>query len=326
MAVYTHLSLEEIRTLIDTHYDVGACVSAEGIAEGIENSNYHVQCEARGQRISYILTVFEKRVSAEDMPFYMELMHHLAQQGISAPTPLPTRDDALFIAPAKSPVGKAASLVSFLPGSAVMQPSPEQCHAFGVTVATMHLAVAGFDGMRENALGAHRWRTFYQTMERACTMRYSEIALLVDASLDRIIQHWPSNLPAGIVHADLFPDNVFFTKGRHEVSGVIDWYFACHDSFAYDLAVVVNAWCFDAEHTFSQARYDALLEGYETVRPLSDEEKRAMPQLCAGAALRFLLTRTFDVLHHDEKALVTPKDPEEYVRKLTHFTARMEAL
>lgn len=305
MAVYTEVSSDELLDFVAA-YDIGAVVSFKGIAEGVENSNFLLQTD----RSTYILTIYEKRVAAADLPFFLGLMDHLAARGIACPTPIHGRDgDAL-----RKLTGKPAAIVSFLEGVWIRRPTPDHCSQLGAALAKMHLAGEGFRMRRRNALSVAGWRPLFDgCAARADTL---EPGLRDDLGreLDLLERSWPDALPAGVIHADLFPDNVFFLAGR--LSGLIDFYFACNDFFAYDIAVCMNAWCFESDGTFNITKARVLLSAYRRVRPISNGELAALPLLARGAALRFLLTRLYDWLHQVDGALVRPKDPLEYWRKL----------
>jgi len=300
VAVYTHVSDDEIARFIAC-YDIGRFVAAVPIEEGVENTNYRIETVSG----RFILTLFEKRVRAEDLPFFIALMRHLSQRGVPAPAPIAARDGATLMRLADRP----AALVSFLNGAARMQPDPEDCRAAGAALANLHAAGADFGMLRSNDLGLDGWRK----LAAACRGRANEcaagLAELIDAELALLESNWPRALPAGAIHADLFPDNVFFDADK--VSGVIDFYFSCTDFLGYDIAVATNAWASQGGR-WSQANATAILSGYEEVRPLGAEERNAIPVLLRGAALRFLLTRLYDWLHQVPGAVVRVKDPLEY--------------
>jgi homoserine kinase type II len=305
MAVYTEVSDEELQAFL-LGYDLGEMTSLKGIAEGVENSNYLLQT-TRG---SFILTLYEKRVRPEDLPFFLGLMDHLATRGIDCATPVHGRDGETL----RSLCGRPAAIVQFLEGLWPRRILPEHCRELGRAMAEMHLAGADFPLRRANDLSVSGWRPLFE----ACRTRAQEVreglAEALETELDTLEAHWPESLPEGVIHADLFPDNVFFLGDR--LSGLIDFYFACNDFFAYDLAVCLNAWCFEPDKAFNVTKARLMLRAYRSVRPFSDEELRALPLLARGSALRFLLTRLYDWLHHPDGALVKPKDPLEYWDKL----------
>jgi homoserine kinase type II len=305
MAVYTEVGDADLDEFLKA-YDLGTLLSFKGIAEGVENSNFLLKT-SRG---SYILTLYEKRVSASDLPFFLGLMEHLAERGINCPLPIKGRDGKAE----RKLAGRPAAIVSFLEGLWVRQPKVHHCAALGEVLARMHLAAADFHLKRENALSLPGWRKLAGlSRDRADTVEPG-LAVTIADELRFLEQAWPENLPQGVIHADLFPDNVFFLKEK--LSGLIDFYFACNDLLAYDLAVCLNAWCFEADRSFNVTKGRALFQSYRSVRPLSADEREALPVLARGAALRFLLTRLYDWLTVPEGALVTPKDPLEYLRKL----------
>jgi homoserine kinase type II len=307
MAVYTEVSDEELSAFV-AGYDLGAVVSCKGIAEGIENSNYLLATE----RGSYILTLYEKRVRREDLPFFLAFMEHLAAAGIPCPVPVKGRDGAAL----RELAGRPAAVVTFLAGMWPRKPTPEHCAAVGEALARLHLAGRTFGRTRANDLSLAGWRTLLA----ACRDRADEVkpglAASLATELDEIEAGWPAEdaLPSGVIHADLFPDNVFFVGPR--LTGVIDFYFACTDFLAYDLAICLNAWCFEPDLSFNATKARRLTAGYGRVRPLGRAEVAVLPVLARGAALRFLLTRLYDRLHGPTDALVRPKDPLEYWRKL----------
>ncbi len=305
MAVYTEIPDDEFDAFMKT-YDLGQVLSCKGIAEGVENSNFLVVTEA-GQ---FILTLYEKRVAEADLPFFLGLMEHLAGKGITCPTPVHDRDGRAL----KRLAGRPAAMVTFLSGMWVRRPQAEHCAAVGAALARLHLAGAGFAIQRKNALTVDGWRPLYEQ----CGGRADAVALglagTIEDELAEADRTWPTDLPVGVIHADLFPDNVFFLGGK--LSGLIDFYFACNDMLAYDVAVCLNAWCFEIDGSLNVTKARALLSAYAAVRPLSAAEIGALPMLARGAALRFLLTRLYDWLTVPEGALVVKKDPLEYYRKL----------
>ena len=305
MAVYTEIPDEEFDAFIRS-YDLGAPLSYKGIAEGVENSNFLVVTEA-GQ---FILTLYEKRVAAADLPFFLGLMEHLAAKGITCPTPVHDREGQAL----KQLAGRPAAMVTFLSGMWVRRPQAEHCAAVGAALARMHLAGADFAIHRRNALTVDGWRPLYEQCDGRADTVAPGLAAIIEDELDAADRAWPSDLPEGVIHADLFPDNVFFLGNR--LSGLIDFYFACNDMLAYDVAVCINAWCFETDGSLNVTKARALLSAYTGVRPLSAAEIDALPMLARGAALRFLLTRLYDWLTVPNDALVVKKDPLEYYRKL----------
>ena len=311
MAVYTDVSDEALDDFV-AQYDIGTVVSYKGIAEGVENSNYLLltRRDAASAPENYILTLYEKRVHRADLPFFLGLMEHLASHDFSCPLPIAGRDgDAL-----RELAGRPAAIISFLSGVWPRRIAPFHCAGVGEALARMHLAGGDFALRRDNALSIEGWgRLIEATRERAAEV-HPRLADEIAAEYAYLAAHWPADLPAGLIHADLFPDNVFFL-GR-AFSGFIDFYFACNDLLAYDLAICLNAWCFEHDGSFNVTKARALLRHYTAVRPCSAEELAALPLLARGSALRFLLTRLYDWLNRDEGALVRPKDPLEYLDRL----------
>ncbi len=311
MAVYTDVSDEELSDFL-TRYDIGALVSCKGIAEGVENSNYLLGTEAG----RFILTLYEKRVNEADLPFFLGLMDHLAGRGITCPQPVRDRDGQALGRLA----GRPATIVSFLDGMWVKRPEVSHCGQLGEALARLHKAGEGFSIRRRNGLGPDGWPPLYAGSADRADEVLPGLGGEIEAELAFIGANWPKDLPEGVIHADLFPDNVFFLKGQ--LSGLIDFYFACNDFLAYDLAVCLNAWCFEPDGSFNITKGQAMLAGYTAGRPLTDTEVGALPILCRGAALRFLLTRLYDWLMTPPGALVRKKDPLEYYKKLRfHRTA-----
>ena len=314
MAVYTEVGDEALEAFIAS-YDIGTLTSCKGIAEGVENSNYLVTT-TKG---SYILTLYEKRVAPEDLPFFLGLMEHLAANGIRCPTPLRDRTGGML----KTLEGRPAAMVTFLEGVWIRRPTPAHCAAVGEALAAFHRAGEGFALKRANALSLSGWHALAGRLGDDGDRVSPGLTTLIRDELAHLDTHWPKALPEGVTHADLFPNNVFFLGDR--LSGLIDFYFACNDFLAYDLAVCINAWCFDERHDFSPERSQAMVRAYAARRPLQPAEAEALPVLARGAALRFLLTRAYDWLHTAETALVNRLDPMEYVKKLAFHRAAPSA-
>ncbi len=305
MAVYTEVTNDELSAFV-ARFDIGGVLSCKGIAEGVENTNYLLRTEQG----TFMLTLYEKRVREQDLPFFLGLMEHLARRGINCPVPVRDRDGSALGRLAAKP----AALTTFLDGLSVKRPGAPHCAALGGALAGLHLAGGDFPMRRANALSVSGWRPLY---DRACARADSvQIGLAAEtgAALETLEQSWPKNLPSGVVHADLFPDNVFFVGER--LSGLIDFYFACTDFFAYDLAVCLNAWCFEPDFSFNITKGQTLIRAYEKTRKLTPEEVTAFPVLARGAALRFMLTRLVDWLNVPPGALVKPHDPLAYYRRL----------
>jgi homoserine kinase type II len=305
MAVYTDVSAEDLERFLAA-YDLGALKSYKGIAEGVENSNFLVHTGSG----YYILTLYEKRVAAGDVPFFLALMEHLATRGITCPQPVKARGGS----PLGTLCGKPAAIVTFLDGMWMRRPDAGHCAAVGEALARMHLAGADFAGRRRNALSVGGWRPlFEQAASRADSVQHG-LRAAIEQELGALEKSWPSDLPQGVIHADLFPDNVFFLGNK--LSGLIDFYFACTDTLAFDVAICLNAWCFEPDHSYNVTKGRNLLDAYIKTRPLTNAERAALPLLARGAAMRFLLTRLVDWLNVPPGALVKPKDPREYIRKL----------
>ncbi|HMO68068.1 MAG TPA: homoserine kinase [Novosphingobium sp.] len=315
MAVYTRLGAEALAAII-AEFDVGALVSAKGIAEGVSNSNWLVETAGRdGVPGRFILTMYEERTDTSELPFFLGLLDHLAERGCPVPRTIHDRANAAF----RWHEGKALALIEFLPGVSVSAPTPAQARAVGAALASVHLAAADFPQARANGMGPAKWRELLGACgEDGLAAIDPALPGLAGEQLGAITGLWPADLPAGVIHADLFPDNVLMLGD--EVTGLIDFYFACNDLLAYDVAVTHAAWCFDADGArFLPDVSAALLAGYRAVRPLSDAELAALPLLAGGAALRFLSTRAYDWLHTPADALVTRKDPMAFARRLRFY-------
>jgi homoserine kinase type II len=320
MAVYTQLGAEQLAALIES-FDVGALRSAKGIAEGVSNSNWLIETAGRngaqnGQSSArFILTMYEHRLDLSELPFFLGLLDHLAERGCPVPATIHDRDGKSF----RFMGDKAVALIEFLPGVSVEDPTAAQAHAVGEALARMHLAARDFAGERANTMGLAQWRTFAQACgPEGFAAIDPALGELIDRELAALERDWPTSLPRSVIHADLFPDNVLMLGDQ--VSGLIDFYFACVDMTAYDVAVTHAAWCFDRSGSrFDPALSAALLAGYENVRPLSADERAALPILARGAAMRFLMTRAYDWLNTPPGALVTRKDPLAFSRRLSFY-------
>ena len=307
MAVYTEVSDEALNAFL-ANYDVGRVLSFKGIAEGVENSNYLL----RAERGNFILTLYEKRVNEGDLPFFLGLMEHLAKGGVTCPQPVRDRSGQAL----GRLMGRAAALVTFLDGLWIRKPTADHCGQVGEAMARMHAAGTGFAIRRPNALSIAGWPPLLARAEARADEVAPDLAAESAAELAALQSLWPAPgaLPEGVIHADLFPDNVFFLRGK--LSGLIDFYFACDDFLVYDLAIGLNAWCFESDGEFNVSKGQAMIAHYERVRPLSDAEVEALPLLARGSALRFMLTRLVDWLNVPPGALVKPKDPLEYLVKM----------
>ncbi len=305
MAVYTDITENELGAFL-AGYQIGELLSYKGIAEGTENSNFILHTSGG----SYILTLYEKRVDRSDLPFFLGLMEHLAERGVTCPLPVRRRDGEMI----GEVAGRPAAIITFLEGMWPRRPTAAHCRELGAALATLHIAGSDFPLSRPNALSLSGWRTLWD----GCRERADEVEPGLEnevaGDFAALEAGWPDDLPSGVIHADLFPDNVFFLGEK--LSGLIDFYFACNDFLAYDVATCLNAWCFERDHAFNITKGAALLAGYQSVRPLTAQEVEALPLLCRGSALRFMLTRLYDWLHGPDGSLVQKRDPLEYVRKM----------
>jgi homoserine kinase type II len=305
VAVCTDVGAEDLEGFL-TGYGIGELQSYKGIAEGVENSNFLLHTTSG----YFFLTLYEKRVAKEDLPFFLGLMSHLAARGINCPQPVRNnRGETLGTL-----AGRPAAIIDFLEGVWPRKPNAAHCAAVGDALAKLHLAGGDFAMSRANALSVSGWRPLFDAAESRADELQPGLRAFLAAELDHLEKAWPRDLPRGVIHADLFPDNVLFLGDR--LSGLIDFYFACNDILAYDVAICLNAWCFEIDHSFNVTKARAFLNAYSKVRALSEAERAALPLLARGAALRFLLTRLVDWLNVPPGALVKPKDPLEYVRKL----------
>ncbi len=305
MAVYTHLTQNDVGQLLK-HYNLGTCISYQGITSGVENSNYMLVTTTG----KFILTIYEKRVVKADLPFYLELMNHLQQRQIPVPSPLATTDGTWL----SEIHHKPCAIVSFLEGKSALQLSNSHLSELGSHMARMHLASSNFSQSLENRFSLTSWfALFVQIKDYLHTIKPG-LSQEIEQHLQHLQTHWPQQLPKGVIHGDLFPDNVFFQG--HKLSGMIDFYFACSDFLMYDIAICLNAWCFETGGDFNITKAKLLLTHYHQIRPLSEDELNALPILASGAAMRFLLTRLYDWLHQNKDAIVIPKNPLEYLSRL----------
>ena len=314
MAVYTEVTDDALTSFL-ADYDIGTAVAFRGIAEGVENSNYMLRTTGG----DYILTLYEKRVDPADLPWFLGLMTHLARAGINCPLPVPARDGQAL----RMLAGKHAAITTFLPGVWPRRVRQAHCAPLGAALAGLHLAASDYKPIRLNALGPSSWGLLLARSLPGADAVSPGLGAELQAAHDRIFAAWPTGLPIGHIHADLFQDNVFFLGDT--LSGLIDFFFACTDIVVYDLAICLNAWCFETDFSFNVTKARAMLAAYDAVRPLSAAERAALPVLCQGSALRFALTRLFDWINTPAGAMVTRKDPMEYLRKLRfHLNARDE--
>jgi homoserine kinase type II len=314
MAVYTEVSDDALSAFL-ADYDIGTLIAFRGIAEGVENSNFSLRTSGG----DFILTLYEKRVDPAELPWFLGLMEHLARNGITCPEPVHARDGAAL----RHLAGRHAAITTFLPGVWPRRVRPEHCAPVGAALAALHQAGLGYAPQRPNALGPAGWQPLLARSLDGADRVSPGLGKGLETALSRILAAWPTDLPRGQIHADLFPDNVFFLDGA--LSGIIDFYFAATDLLAYDVAVCINAWCFEPDTSLNVTKARALLAAYSQTRPLSAAERAALPVLCQGAALRFALTRLYDWINTPDGALVTRKDPMEYVRRLRlHLSAKDE--
>jgi len=308
MAVYTKLSEDDLNIFF-SKYNLGKLLSYKEIEEGIENSNYFVELE-KGK---FILTLYEKRAKKEDLPFFISLMKNLFDQKFPSPEPI-INNNGNYISEILS---KKAAVVSFLNGKAKKNLEPNDCYEVGVYTARLHLITKNLTGKRENKLSVNSWRKIYNNVKNDCSKIHKNLSKIIENNLDKIEKNWPENIPSGIIHADLFPDNIFFQNKK--LSGIIDFYFSCYDFYAFEIAICLNALCFEGKNenlSFNVTKAKRFIDGYSTIRKLSEDEKKSLKILCQGAAIRFLLTRVFDYLNLTEGALVKIKDPLEYLKRL----------
>ncbi|SIO11768.1 homoserine kinase [Parasphingorhabdus marina DSM 22363] len=310
MAVYTRVDAEDIEQFL-TRYDAGSLVSAKGIAEGVENSNYLLETTTD----RFILTLYEKRVNPDDLPFFLGLLDDLVVAGLPVPPAIRDREGRQI----QQLAGKTACLIQFLPGVSISHPTPAQAAATGKALARMHLSTADYEPTRQNDMGRPDWHKLARDCgPEGLNAIHAGLAALVDSELEFLDEHWPQNLAISAIHADLFPDNVLMLGD--EVTGLIDFYFSCTDFTAYDIAVTHAAWCFsDDGLTFDSRISDALLAGYEAIRVIPEKEREALPVLARGAALRFLLTRAYDWINTPPEAMVTRKDPMAFLNRLSFY-------
>ncbi len=308
MAVYTKLSKNELIKLF-SKYNLGKLINYAGIKDGIENTNYFIKTE-KGE---FILTLYEKRVDEKDLPFFIGLMKNLNDKNFPSPEPLINKNGN-YISEIN---GKKAAIVSFLQGSEKKNLNPKHCYEIGFYAAKLHSITKNLSGRRENKLSINSWRKIYNKVKNDCSKIHPSLTEVIEKNLDSIEKKWPKNLPAGIIHADLFSDNIFFKNDK--LSGIIDYYFSCNDFYAFEIAICLNALCFEGKNenlSFNVTKAKKFVDGYSKVRKLSDEEKNSLKILCQGAAIRFLLTRVFDYLNLTEGAIVKIKDPLEYLKRL----------
>ena len=308
MAVYTKLSEDKLKEFF-LKYDLGDLLNFKEIKEGIENTNYFIQT----RKGKFILTLYEKRIEEKDLPFFMSLMRNLFDEKFPSPEPIINKNGSYI----SDIVEKKAAVVTFLEGVSKKKLSPSECHEVGIYAAKLHSITKNLTGKRENKLSINSWRKIYNKVKKDCFKIHPNLTRVIENNLDEIEKNWPKNIPSGIIHADLFPDNIFFKEDK--LSGIIDYYFSCNDFYAFEIAVCLNALCFEGINenlSFNVTKAKKFINGYSTIRKLTEEEKKSLKVLCQGAAIRFLLTRVFDYLNLTEGAIVEIKDPVEYLKRL----------
>ena len=308
MAVYTKLSESKLKEFF-SKYNLGKLLNYSEIKEGIENTNYFIQTE-KGK---FILTLYEKRVEEKDLPFFISLMRNLYDKNFPSPEPI-INNNGNYISDIS---GKKAAVVSFIDGNAKTKLTPNDCYEVGINTAKLHLITKNLSGKRENKLSINSWRGIYNKVKKDCSKIHPNLIAIVEKNLDEIEKNWPKDIPSGIIYADLFPDNIFFKNEK--ISGIIDFYFSCNDYYAFEIAICINALFFEGKNenlSFNVTKAKKFIDGYSSIRRLSDEEKNSLKILCQGAAIRFLLTRVFDYLNLTEGAIVKIKDPLEYLKRL----------
>ena len=308
MAIYTKLSENNLKEFF-LKYNLGKLLNYKGIQEGIENTNYFIQTD-KGK---FILTVYEKRVEEKDLPFFMGLMKNLFDANFPSPEPIINKNGNYITEIS----GKKAAVVSFLDGSAKKNLNPNDCHKVGIQAAKLHLITKNLIGKRENKLSVNSWRKIYKKVQKDCSRIHLNLTQIIEKNLDEIENNWPKNIPSGIIHADLFPDNIFFKDDK--LTGIIDFYFSCYDFYVFEIAICLNALCFEGQKenlSFNVTKAKKFIDGYSSIKKLTEEEKKSLKILCQGAAMRFLLTRVFDYLNLTDGALVKIKDPIEYLKRL----------
>lgn len=309
MAVYTHLTHDDISEFLKP-YALGDLISFSGIETGIENTNYHV-ITTQGR---YVLTIFEKRVDPRDLPFFFAFMNHLAKQKIDVPYAIKDKNNQII----QRLHDKSAVLISYLTGAGVKpdEINPDLCRQMGALNAQLHVGAISFGSSRPNAMALPAWKILFEKTKSRLSEIHPTCEMIIKSQLQEFETADIKNLPRAIVHADLFPDNIFIQDNN--LSGVIDFYFSCNDFLGYDLALTINAWCFNEAGQCDPERLINFIEAYEMIRPIAPDEKRMMNLFFRMAATRIFLTRAHDWLFHDENALVTPKNPNDYLNILNH--------
>ena len=305
MAVFTKLEKNEIEDFLKD-YSIGNLISFEGIIKGTENTNYKIITSKN----KYILTILEKRVQPEDLPFFMDLQNELAAHGFDCPLPVKNNKKSII----NKLKDKNAVIITFLQGENLTNVMPEHCHELGLKIAQFTNITKNLNLSRPNSVGYKTWVSIYENFKNINNESYQEYFQILSNELIFLKNNWPINLPTAIIHADLFIDNILFIKNK--ISGIIDFYFSCNDFIAYELALTINAWCFNDDLTFNYKNYNSLMMGFENISSLNIEEKASMNVLLRGAAVRILVTRLHDKIFHPDDALVKLKDPKEYLNIL----------
>jgi len=301
MAVYTPITKEKLSSFLK-NYNIGSLENFKGVLEGVENTNFKITTSQN----TFILTIFEKRVKEQELPFFIELQNHLSHKNIKCPSPIPNRDGQYI----NTIEDKPCVLMSFLDGKNINNITSYHCHQIGELTAKIHIHTKDFTATRKNGLHQKDWRNIFSKCQNSKDGRYGELYQIIEQELQYLDKNWPSNLSTGIIHGDLFPDNVFFIDSN--VSGLIDFYFSCNDFYAYELAITTNAWCFHKKESFNKENFDSLIKGYQQHVNISNDEKNHFNILLRGAAMRILVTRLYDQLYHTDGAMVVPKDPFEF--------------
>jgi len=305
MAVFTKLEKNEIEDFLKD-YSIGKLISFEGIVKGTENTNYKIITTKN----KYILTILEKRVQPEDLPFFMDLQNELAAHGFDCPLPVKNNKKSII----NKLKDKNAVIITFLQGENLTNVMPEHCYELGLKIAKFTNITKNLNLSRPNSVGYKTWVSIYENFKNINNESYQEYFQILSKELIFLKNNWPTNLPTAIIHADLFIDNILFIKNK--ISGIIDFYFSCNDFIAYELALTINAWCFNDDLTFNYKNYNSLMMGFENISSLNIEEKASMNVLLRGAAVRILVTRLYDKIFHPDDALVKLKDPQEYLNIL----------
>jgi len=308
MAVYTKLSETRLKEFF-SKYNLGELINYKEIKEGIENTNYSIRTE-KGK---FILTLYEKRVEEKDLPFFISLMKNLFDKKFPSPEPIINKNGNYI----SEVLNKKAAVISFLEGNSKTNLDPDNCYQVGIYTAKLHLITKDLTGKRENKLSVKSWRELYNKVKNDCSKIQKNLPKIIEKNLNEIEKNWPKDIPAGIIHADLFPDNIFFKNNK--LSGIIDYYFSCYDFYAFEIAICLNALCFEGKNenlSFNVTKAKKFIDGYSSLKKLTEKEKDSLKILCKGAALRFLLTRVFDYLNLTEGAIVKIKDPLEYLKRL----------